>query len=35
VKAWFYGKLLLAVFCEMVVNKGRFGGDPESMIGIK
>jgi IS4 transposase len=23
-KAWFYGKLLLAAFCETVVNSGRF-----------
>jgi IS4 transposase len=24
VKAWFYGKLLLAAICEALVNQGRF-----------
>ena len=30
VKAWFYGKLLLAALCETIVNAGRFSpsGEP-------
>jgi len=32
VKAWFYGKLLLAAICEALVNQGRFS--PEEQIYI-
>ena len=30
VKAWFYGKLLIAILCETLVKKGRFSPDEEN-----
>ena len=30
VKAWFYGKLLLAALCETLVNTGRFSPSGET-----
>jgi hypothetical protein len=32
-EAWFYGKLLLAAFCETWANKARFSPWPDKFIG--
>lgn len=32
IKAWFYGKLLLAIICEALVKKGRFSPEQEFLL---
>jgi hypothetical protein len=35
VRAWFYGKLLLAALCEALVNTGRFSPSEETLLQIR